>query len=90
MTVYLQIPLLWPGCHTSAMGIDHLIFVTPPSPQLHCPICSEVFLTPVCCPKGHAFCKPCISQWLETHTLCPTCRCFMALEGRCATAWWAT
>jgi hypothetical protein len=23
---------------------------------------------------GHAFCDPCISQWLKTHTNCPICR----------------
>ena len=43
--------------------------------ELLCPICSGVLLDPVAAPEcEHAFCQPCISQWLTRRPTCPVDR----------------
>jgi hypothetical protein len=58
--------------------------------DLQCPICCEVFTSPVVLPTGMTFCRECISGWLQQNSTCPITRapasirqlspCF-ALEG---------
>lgn len=40
----------------------------------NCPICLEIFDTPVSVGCGHTFCKPCISKVIKKSPKCPSCQ----------------
>lgn len=42
--------------------------------ELHCRICTGVFLDPRAGPCGHTFCGFCLEQWLRRSDSCPLCR----------------
>ena len=58
------------------MGFPVKIFCQAPDEEWICPICQDVFESPVCCPCGHSFCRPCLETWLVKRRKydCPTCR----------------
>lgn len=63
------------------MGIDRSLFVGDVPVDCLCCICQEVLEDPketLTC--QHAFCHSCISQWLQEHQSCPTCRCPLSLN----------
>ena len=41
---------------------------------LECPICLDVFKTPIKTKCGHVFCKGCIEEALRHDPYCPTCK----------------
>lgn len=58
------------SCSSAAAG------VMPTKPGAECAICMEAIdhvdhITTNC---GHAFCKGCIHEWLESNMTCPNCR----------------
>ena len=53
-----------------------LVWVTPPSPDLHCSVCTEVYQEPVTLACGHTFCRACAVQHFDG----PAKRC---PDGRC-------
>ncbi|KAH9810397.1 hypothetical protein DFH28DRAFT_1064847 [Melampsora americana] len=42
--------------------------------ELACPICCELFVSPVNFACGHSFCGSCAHDWLEKESVCPSCR----------------
>lgn len=49
--------------------------------QLTCPICHDLLIkTVVLSECGHAFCDPCLRQWLQTSRTCPECRAEVKTE----------
>ncbi len=57
------------------MGLDVARVRGEVDEELMCPICSQVLLDPVAAPEcEHAFCQPCISQWLARRPNCPVDR----------------
>jgi hypothetical protein len=57
------------------------------SDMLVCAICAEIYHNVTCTtPCNHWFCGSCISQWLEKHDDCPTCRARVRYVGRNAPA----
>ena len=59
------------------MGLDVDLFVSPPSDDLLCAICSGALQKPVSCTEGHTFCGDCVSKWIAEKRSCPTCRTAM-------------
>jgi hypothetical protein len=54
---------------------DKKLFVQALGDQFECPICLNIMKDPVQCPRGHTFCRHCISKHLEVQAKrCPTCR----------------
>ena len=41
------------------------VLVAKIDPALLCPICQDVLDDPVCCRRGHNFCRTCIETWLD-------------------------
>ena len=39
-----------------------------------CAICKRSLQDPVQLPCRHVFCLSCITNWLDDHDVCPTCR----------------
>lgn len=63
------------------MGIDRSLFIDEVPVDCLCCICQEVLEDPketLTC--QHAFCLTCITQWLQDHQSCPTCRCPLSLN----------
>ena len=57
------------------MGLDVCRVHGEVDEELLCPICSGVLLEPIAAPTcEHAFCLPCITQWLERQPTCPVDR----------------
>eukprot|EP01117_Protostelium_nocturnum_P018854 TRINITY_DN797_c0_g1_i1.p1 TRINITY_DN797_c0_g1~~TRINITY_DN797_c0_g1_i1.p1 ORF type:complete len:537 (+),score=106.78 TRINITY_DN797_c0_g1_i1:51-1613(+) len=55
------------------MDLDDVTFVSPPSENLYCPICTDLFEQPVITREcSHSFCSKCIYR-IENST-CPLCR----------------
>lgn len=52
------------------------LFVTPPSEELKCSICLNIFYNPHSCRSGHTFCLGCIQRHLQSahHHRCPMCQ----------------
>ncbi|KAK3238447.1 hypothetical protein CYMTET_51543 [Cymbomonas tetramitiformis] len=50
------------------------LFANPPSQELRCMICLELFKDPVITPLGHSFCRDCISRHLSNSDRCPVTR----------------
>lgn len=50
------------------------LFANPPSQELRCMICLELFKDPVITPFGHSFCRDCISRHLSNSGRCPVTR----------------
>lgn len=44
------------------------------STYLRCPICTNLFTTPLRLHCGHSFCQTCISTWIQRENTCPECR----------------
>lgn len=42
--------------------------------SVECPICHDTLQDPVSTPRGITFCRPCITDWLGSHTTCPSTR----------------
>jgi len=51
-----------------------LLFVSPVAEELTCPICLEVFNSPVMLECGHTFCKECFHVCMENKRECPLCK----------------
>lgn len=45
----------------------------PDTEKWRCPICLECLQQPVVTHCGHAFCYPCITEWLRRSNSCPVC-----------------
>ena len=50
--------------------------IMPTKPGAECAICMDAIdpVSHVTTNCGHAFCKGCIHEWLESNTTCPNCR----------------
>jgi len=58
---------------------DELEFVFPPSPNLYCSICHELFKSPVIAKEcSHTFCELCLFQ--VENSICPLCRRKISFE----------
>jgi len=44
------------------------------STYLRCPICTNLFTSPLRLHCGHSFCQSCIGTWMERENTCPECR----------------
>uniref|UniRef100_A0A8C8WK60 RING-type domain-containing protein n=1 Tax=Panthera leo TaxID=9689 RepID=A0A8C8WK60_PANLE len=46
--------------------------------EVTCPVCLEIFLSPVLLPCAHIFCFHCVRRWMLEHRdlklTCPVCR----------------
>ena len=57
---------------TPADDEERFSYLTPPSPDLACPICHDTLSRPVeLAGCQHVFCKPCIEKWLQVTPRCP-------------------
>lgn len=50
------------------------LFIAKVDEEFVCGICLDVLSEPQTCPDGHLYCKSCITEWLKTSTVCPSCR----------------
>uniref|UniRef100_A0A383WLA4 RING-type E3 ubiquitin transferase n=1 Tax=Tetradesmus obliquus TaxID=3088 RepID=A0A383WLA4_TETOB len=48
--------------------------------SVECPICHDTLADPVTTPRGITFCRPCITDWLGSHTTCPSTRQLLSLQ----------
>ncbi|KAK2898022.1 nuclear factor 7, ovary-like [Channa argus] len=53
------------------------------SEDLTCSVCLTIFTDPVTLPCGHAFCRQCITDVLNTEAQCPQCHTAVPAEGKC-------
>jgi hypothetical protein len=48
--------------------------------SIECPICHDTLADPVSTPGGITFCRPCIIDWLSSHSTCPSSRQPLAVQ----------
>ena len=62
------------------------MWVTPPSPDLECSICTEIFVDPITLLCGHTFCRACAVRWFNAPAKrCPVARCPASANSQPAT-----
>jgi hypothetical protein len=47
-------------------------FIEPVSDEFICGICIGVMEAPVCCKRGHCWCRSCIETWISSNETCPS------------------
>ena len=62
------------------------VWVTPPSPDLECSVCLDVFADPVALACGHTFCRACaMGHFTAPAKRCPVARCPASANSQPAT-----
>ena len=62
------------------------VWVTPPSPDLECSVCTDIFIDPITLACGHTFCRACAVRWFtNTRRRCPAARCAASANSQPAT-----
>ena len=62
------------------------VWVMPPSPDLECSVCTEIFVDPVVLACGHTFCRACAVRWFNAPAKrCPVARCPASANSQPAT-----
>lgn len=61
------------------MDVDD--FLETVSDEFLCQICLGVMMLPVCCKRGHCWCRSCIEQWISTNPTCPSDGLELEKEG---------
>lgn len=67
------------NCCLECMFVLQQLGVVPTKEQIrqygpHCPICHEIYNTPVLLSCRHIFCEDCLSHWFNSEQTCPMCR----------------
>ncbi|CAI6374630.1 unnamed protein product [Macrosiphum euphorbiae] len=71
------VKLWWTALHKLLQNI--VLGTTPSKEQLtiagnNCPICHDVYATPVLLQCQHIFCEACVAKWFDREQTCPLCR----------------
>ena len=62
------------------------VWVTPPSPDLQCSVCTDIFVDPIALLCGHTFCRACAVRWFNAPAKrCPVARCPASANSQPAT-----